>query len=264
MAFKLINKIWNFHRFYILGLWVLILTILVGGTSINRVNDDENLAREGGDRFFSKYKNTLALGPIFNENGSSLTVTELRETKFFEGLNFDPKLMQCVDDDIVRRAYVAFVNAYQIGILYSYQFPKKDDGSNNIIIPDDLGTLLKNARLRKIVISIGGNESASPDNEKKNKYLVATEADIEEFISLNNEIATMFRKHLPEKPFENSVYKKRLEEFSQYQGEIGVSKTNFSEPKMNRPVYIVHRDFFTLYIVKEGGEMKILKFGIGH
>jgi hypothetical protein len=89
---------------------------------------------------------------------------------------------------------------------------------------------------------------------------------LEDYISLNDQLASVYKKHLPQNIFDTAAYKKKFALIDDQRKKDFVAfggYENFGIPQ-SIPVFIAHRDFFTLYLVEEKGKIKVFTIGIGN
>lgn len=222
--------------------------------------DDRIAASDAGDCFIKQYRTRLDLGVVLDSLASNRFGLYVKDTGLLEDFMIDPRLLEHIDKKTAQQAYVSWANTYFLGLLYMYQFPESTSGVASVTIPEDITQLLRRARLRKVVINFGTHDENT--NSEKTKYLITNVAELREFVDLNASLAELIKKHLPERPFETTTFKERMTAYGRYEKEVAVSQTTFAG--RNEPLYVVHREFFTIYFVRDENEMKVLSLGIGH
>ena|SRR5215204_1381759 len=218
------------------------LSTLRGDTRVMS-QDAKRRASAVADRFLIRFRETLDFGTVFDEMGSSNALLGLRSTKFFEGFQFDPDLLHRTDDASLGRAYKAMMNVYYLGMLYSIS---KCTGEQEPKIPEDIEAALKASKFSDATIK--------------------TAQEMEEYISLNNQLAALYKKHLSRDVFESAAYGKKFARIEKQREKDHVAFNNYEDfgvPK-GYPVYLAQRDFFSIALVEEAGEMKVIRLGIGN
>jgi hypothetical protein len=228
------------------------LAVLIVGAAYPRSNQsksrqsDLRRASEVADLFISRFHMTLDFGLAFDEFGVANPALGLRKVKFFENFQFSNELVRNLDDATLRRLYKFVMSVHYLGYVYNLS-AEKQEGCNNDEkpkLPDDIASTLKSFRVTKL----------------------RTEQDLDKYISFLKQLAELYKKHLPPDVFEKSCYKKGIADLNKQNGNqiyVRDGYEDFEIPK-GTDVYVVNRDIFTMYLVKENGEMKVLTFGIGN
>lgn len=253
---KNIRKILSALRIVPLACGIVLASAYVGlSTSLQNepvmTQGDRQRASEAADRFLMRFRESLDFGTVFDEMGSPKAMVGLRNTGFFEEFQFNPDLTHRLDDASLRRAYKAMMNVYYLGMLYNIS---KCDGGKAPELPKDIKALLKES-------TFTGAEDTDDSRSKIN-----TTQDLEEYVSLNETLAILYKKHLPPGAFETPAYKKKFARLDRQREKDHVAFSNYESfgiPK-GSPIYLAQRDFFSIVLVAEAGETKVIRVGMGN
>lgn len=210
------------------------------------------------DYFVKRFSETLNFGIVFAETSVPDAIQRLKLAGFFKGININQKLVEQLDDSSLKRSYFAYMSFYYLKAVYdlSIRCPKTNDSQTDSCTPLDVIKIISASRYQNLLSNEGSGEGPE----------VTTSKELEDYIADLNKIASLYRKHLPDKAFDSSIYKanvKRLNDYksSPYRVECGLPEFGVDE---NVKVYVVEKDIFIFFFIEQNGEMKVLTLGMGN
>jgi hypothetical protein len=243
----------------ILGLMAVVM-MSFANTKQHRASNQDGARRasEATDRFIARFRETLDFGAAFDEVAAPNFLQGLRNTRFFENFGVNENLVRNSDAATLRRLYKAIMNVHYLGAVYNSSIGAQAEcgSEQEVVLPDEVRAAYAESRLFRS-LSAGNNEDAP---------VINTRQDLEEYIALQNRVAVLLRRHLPSNVFNSPAYRRSVAALGQVR-QSGVTVRNgyedFGIPQSS-PVYVVQRDLFTVYLIEDQNEIKVLTFGIGN
>lgn len=247
-----------------LAILSLVLVMLFGTFGIACQDENESnrndlkRVNESADRFIEKFHETLDFGIAFDEVGVSDPGPMLRKTKFFENFQINGSLVNSLSDSELKRLYKVIMSAYYVGDVYNRSVEQQDgcQADDGVKLPPDVEALLNQSRFAYL----------QNDASTSQRPLINTARDLEEYVALSINLTGLLRNHLPKDVFNTSLYKRNVANLNKQRGAkitVRDGDRDFGIPKGSN-VYETTRDLFTMFLVEENGEMKVLTFGIGN
>lgn len=260
----------NNYRFSILKVSFSFLIFVVMSftqtDSLNNRSDDERLAVKAADTLINRFHETLDIGVVFDEIASPRGKEALERGKFSLG-KVDRKFLQQQETQVKKRLFKDEMNHYYIKMAFFMTFTcnmgdkeKEDFCVSKEFNKEYLNTVSKFRFVKGIV------DDGSPHGTPQ----IKTDADLSEYLTEIENVTSLLKKHLPHKYFNSKIYKSNYVAFVNNQD-------NYLKPKVeclkgessfgvqeNEKVFVVIRDIFATYFIKENGKMKLLGFVIGN
>jgi hypothetical protein len=220
-------------------------------------NKQEKLKRadQAADQFIKQFHETLDFGVAFDEVAISDAIQRLRKNRFFQSLDLSDSLAEEIDDATARRLYKAFMNFYYLRVVYSASIKVGFVDIDRAPLPQDIrGALQHSHQLSNLLLT------NSTDDPPK----VMTMQELTQYITDLEQIAKLYKKHLPPDVFNSPIYKTNIKALEKERGrslEIERGDDYFGVEDYTE-VYVINRDIFTLYFIEKDGKMKLLGLSI--
>ncbi|HEX6189815.1 MAG TPA: hypothetical protein VFZ40_17195 [Pyrinomonadaceae bacterium] len=210
--------------------------------------NDVQRARMTANRFVEKFQATLDFGATFTEVGVSNPITGLRTAKFFKSINIEDDLVKGLNDEELTRIYRAFMNLHFLNALYYCGKPQQE-------VPSDIKLAINSSKFFSTLRDEGG---VAP--------LITTKKELTEYVADMEKLAILYRKHLPPSLFNSASYKQCVAASGRPNNHDVSVRDGFEDFGVSKgsKVYVITRGLFTMYIMEEKGEMRILAFGFGN
>ncbi len=204
---------------------------------------------EAADRFVRRFRETLDFGAVFDEMFVADAVQRLRKAGFFRSMNISPQLVERLDDATLERTYKAFMSYYYLKAAYDLGVGKGES------TPPEVAAVIKASKFSNLLSDEGSGDA-----------IITTREEVEQFVADLNNIAALYKKHLPQSVFDSTTYKASLtainkDKHSQVKVRNGYEDFGVEE---GTKVYAVEQDIFIFFFIEENGKLKVLTLGMGN
>lgn len=193
--------------------------------------------------FIELYRKRLDFKECFDKYFIRDAVARMRHSGFFKSMNIDQSVIDASSDRELAAAYAAMMKYRFASLVYAYNYPHKP-------VPAELAGRAGDLRYLRSII-----------NESNEQARVTTKQDLIEFTREFNEGASIDTRSLPPDPFNTNQYKRQT---AMVNADMGVGQLdglpNFDVPA-GRPVFVLSRDLFNFYFVKEDGKYRVVTLG---
>ena len=203
---------------------------------------------ESANQFIEIFHKTLDFGIAFDKMYVSDAIPKMRKSHYFQSIELNSELEATADDAVLEEYYKVFMNYYYLNGLCNI-------GDEADTIPPEVAEFIKSTKFAKIIL-----------NENSDDKVITTVEEIKQFTTELNNIVDLYRKCIPKDTFKSKKYKTMLKKLTIKQSpnlEILDGYEDFGIKK-GAKVYLLERDLFIFYFVKENGKFKILTLGIGN
>lgn len=244
-----------------LALFLLVNAICIGKPGKQLQSDDKGkltTANKAADRFIKRFRETLDVGIVFDEMAVSDAIPRLRKAHPRQFGWVQSSLLDSIDDLTARRLYVATTNSYYMGLVYSAKFKGSELIDDHAPMPPKLRELVLKSHWLRGALDESDVDIPGP----------ASMADLLQYICEWERAAAIYKELIPPDVFDSSIYKENIEILkSRREGpeiEVFDSSEGFESLglKEHAKVYFVRRDLFTLMLIEENSEFRILGFDL--
>lgn len=213
---------------------------------------------EAADRFVRRFRETLDFAVVFDEMFVADAVQRLREANFFHSMDISKRLVEKVDNATLERAYKAFMNFYYLKAAYdlSVQPLAGNEQSGDPPLPPEITSTLKASKHLSVLLDEGSGDAPT----------VTTRQELEQYVADLNNIAALYKKHLPQNVFDSPTYKASLKATNTGGHRVLRIKDGYEDfgVREGTKVYAVEQDIFIIFFVEENAELKVLTLGMGN
>lgn len=214
--------------------------------------------KKAADRFIKLFRRRLEFGDAFDQMFVADAVSRMRNANYFGEFSLGSKLISTSDDALLKRIYIAVMNDYYLKAAYdlSTQARKGNEENGDPPLPLEIYKELKTSKYLFVLL-----------NEVDEKVAeIRTTNELEEYIAEFTKVSGLYRKYLPRKWFDSLIYKNNIQDLDSRR-KLGVRVENGYPPfgiESNEKVYVIERDLFAFYFIKEKGQLRVLALGIGN
>jgi hypothetical protein len=209
--------------------------------------DKMELARQAADGFQREFCETLDFGTVWNELRSEKADPSMAP---FDVRNLWSKLPKSTDRSVIEKGYITVMNYGYLNGTYLLNVKNiEDQQADKDQIPEEIRRAESSSKFLK------ENSDLKPQNIN----------EFEEFIAEVDGLAKLYRKYMPSRPCESSIYRNNLRFITQmFTGYLEDEIINEGKTSPRDPVvkeFRVRRGTIVYFFIEEKGEMKLLKLG---
>lgn len=231
------------HPSILFSLLIFVPTIAIGqAKEFKRVNNSAN-------QFIELFRESLDFGVAFDKMFVSDAVSRMRKAKNFQNFGLSAELEATADDELLKKFYKANMNFYYLKGLCDIETVSENEFSPEVT------EYLESSKFAKLLL-----------NEDEDGTIITTDNEIKQFTAELNNIVDLYRKCIPRDLFNSKMYETQLKSLAIKQSpnlQILNGYENLGVKKGTK-VYLLEKDLFVFYFVKENEGFKVLTVGIGN
>jgi hypothetical protein len=245
---------------------VLIISNLAQSGSSVKLSGDEDSAAKAADELIARFRETLDMGIVFDDLASTKARENLQKGLFSLG-EVDQKFLRHQDSNVRKRLFKDEMNYYYIKMAFYLTFSRNigDKEKEDLYAPNEFSVEFTN-KVRKFRCVKGFFDDRNPQDD----HQIKTDDELSKYLAELEQVTVILKKYLPRNYSKLKIYKTNYDDFVNDQDKYLRPKVesrrgnSYFEVSENEDVFVVIRDIFTMYFIKENGKMKLLGFGIGN
>jgi hypothetical protein len=222
-------------------------------------------AEQTADRFVRRFRETLDFEVVYREFFTADFAKRQQTLRALLDSNEQRDITNDLSHAEAEQAYTGFMNLYYLAGLYFYNLASPDEEESGEIkseelFPAELLKALKSPSICIFFVDYLKNESCRRDGE-----LFRNAVEVRRFIAEASQLASLFRRYMPENPFDSPNYRAYLNQLDWAGYKTSASfMDDDDESGAKHALYQVYRGAFVLNIIEENDEMKVLGIPVGN